>query len=93
LGHPACNTPPVPTTHEADDRRDLERLALAKWPAQAGVRVQSVTVVGDRAEVALAVNGDYDYWVYYQRDDNGWQETVSGNGPTTDWDNTSAIQW
>jgi hypothetical protein len=83
----------MPTTHESDDRRDLERLALAEWPGQAGVRVRSVTVVGDRAEVALAANGDYDHWVYYQRDVNGWQETVSGNGPTTDWENTGVIQW
>lgn len=80
-------------THEAGDRRDLERLALAEWPGQAGVRVQSVTVVGDRAEVALDVNGNYDYWVYYQRDGNGWQEPASGNGPMTDWQNTSVIQW
>ncbi|SDO23225.1 hypothetical protein SAMN05428965_3319 [Geodermatophilus sp. DSM 45219] len=52
-----------------------------------------MTVVGDRAEVALDVNGNYDYWVYYQRDGNGWQEPASGNGPMTDWQNTSVIQW
>jgi hypothetical protein len=80
-------------THEAGPQRDLEGLALAEWPGQADVRVRSVTVVGDRAEVALGVNGDYDYWVYYQRDGDDWQETVSGNGPTTDWKNTSVSRW
>jgi hypothetical protein len=83
----------VPSTHEGDDRRNLERLALAEWPEQAGVRVRSVTVAGDRAEIALAVNGNYSYWVYYQRDGNGWQETVSGTGPTTGWEDPSAIEW
>jgi hypothetical protein len=83
----------MPTTHEADDRRDLERLALAEWPEWAGVRVRSVTVAGDRAEIALAVNGNYNYWVYYQRDGNGWREAVSGNGPTTGWEDPSVIEW
>lgn len=52
-----------------------------------------MTVAGDRAEVALVVNGNDDYWVYYQRDDNGWKATVSGNGPTTGWDDPNAIGW
>jgi hypothetical protein len=52
-----------------------------------------VNVAGNRAEVALAVNGNYDYWVYHQRDGDGWQETVSGNGPTTGWEDRSAIAW
>jgi hypothetical protein len=78
---------------EPDDRRTLERLALAEWPEQAGVRVRSATVAGDRAEVTLTVNGHYDYWMYYQRDRDGWEERVSGNGPTTGWEDPSAIQW
>ncbi|SNR96301.1 hypothetical protein SAMN06893096_10186 [Geodermatophilus pulveris] len=52
-----------------------------------------MTVASDRAEVALSVNGDYGYWAYYRRDDHGWQETVSGSGPTTGWDDPAAIEW
>ena len=78
---------------EPDDRRTLERLALAEWPEQAGVRVRSVTVAGERAEVTLTVNGHHDHWMYYQRDRDGWEERVSSNGPTTGWEDPSAIQW
>ncbi|NEM05173.1 hypothetical protein [Geodermatophilus normandii] len=81
------------STGEADDRRDLERLALEDWPERAGARVRSVTIAGNRAKVALAVNGNYDYWVYYQRDGGGWQETASSNGPTTEWEDRSVIAW
>jgi hypothetical protein len=83
----------VSDANEAADRRTLEEIALAEWPEQAAARVRSVTVNGDRAEVALSVNGNYDYWAYYQRDDNGWQEAVSGRGPTTGWDDPTAIEW
>jgi hypothetical protein len=75
------------------DRRTLERLALAEWSEAADARVVSVTVVGNRAEVALVVNGDYEYWAYFQCDEQGWYETVAGVGPTVDWDDPSNIQW
>jgi hypothetical protein len=64
-----------------DDRRTLEWLALADWSESADARVVSVTVVGDRAEVALFVADDYEYWVYFQREPQGWYQTVSGNAP------------
>ena len=75
------------------DRRTLERLALAEWLERAAARVVSVTVVGDRAEVTLFVANDYEYWVYFQREHQGWHETVSGNAPTTGWDDPKATQW
>ena len=52
-----------------------------------------MTVAGDRAEVALTVNGHSDYWMYFQRDRDGWQERVSGNGPTIGWEDPSLIEW
>jgi hypothetical protein len=76
-----------------DDQRTLERLALAEWSERAGARVVSVTVAENRAEVALLVNGEYEYWTYFQRDGHGWHETVSGVGPTAEWDDPSTIQW
>ncbi len=76
-----------------DDRRTLEWLALADWSESADARVVSVTVVGDRAEVALFVADDYEYWVYFQREPQGWYETVSGNAPTSGWDDPRAIHW
>ena len=75
------------------DRRTLERLATAEWSEVAGARVVSISVVGQRAEVSLLVNGDYEYWIYFQRDEQGWQETVSGNGPTEGWDDPDSIYW
>jgi hypothetical protein len=77
----------------ADDRQRLERLGLDDWSEAASAQVVSVTVVGDRAEVALLINGDYEYWMYFQRDSPGWQETVTGNGPTPGWDDPGQIDW
>jgi hypothetical protein len=93
LGHPACHMSQVPGAHEADLRRFLERLARTGWLQQAGVQVRSVTVAGARAEVALAVNGNDGYWVYYERDGSGWEETMSGNSPTTGRADPSAATW
>jgi hypothetical protein len=76
-----------------DDQKRLERLALADWSEPARAEVVSMTVSGDRAEVALLVNGDYQYWIYFQRDSQGWRETVTGNAPTSGWDEPGAIQW
>ena len=78
---------------DAEAERTLERLALVEWSENANARVVSVTIAGNRAEVALVVNGDYGYWMYFQRDDEGWCETVSGNGRTVDWHDPSGIQW
>jgi hypothetical protein len=78
---------------QAEDRRVLDRLALGDWPPDADAQVVSVTVAGDRAEVALLVNGDYGYWMYFERDAQGWCETVSGNGPTDGWDDPTLIEW
>ena len=58
-----------------------EAAALAEWPVSAEPVVVSVDNRGDRAEVTLDVNGDYRYWVYLERDDEGWVEVSSGNGP------------
>jgi hypothetical protein len=66
--HLDCHTPQVRRADWPDDRRTLERLALAEWPEQAGAQVRLVTVAVDRAEVTLTVNGHYEYWMYYQRD-------------------------
>lgn len=71
----------------------LERLALDDWSPKADARVVSTTLAGNRAEVALLVNGDYSYCMYFLRDQDGWHETVSGNGPTIGWDDPTFIQW
>ena len=57
------------------------------------MRIRSVIIADDRAEVSLTVNGHYDHWVYYQRDGNGWEERVSGNGPAIGWEDPSAMEW
>jgi hypothetical protein len=76
------------------DHRTIERLALAEWSVGAAARVVSTRIVGLRAEVMLSVNGDYEYWAYFQRDADGhWRETVSGTGPCADWEDPSAILW
>ena len=78
---------------QTEDRPTLEGLALGDWPPDANAHVVSVTVAGDRAEVALLVNGDHGYWMYFLHDDDGWRETVSGNGPTSGWDDPTLIEW
>ena len=56
--------------------------------------MKSVTVKGDRAEVVVRVNGNYEYWEYFARSDGGaWHPTVEGNGPTWGWDDVSVIEW
>lgn len=83
----------MPESADYDDHRTLERLALAEWSASAAAEVVSSTVVGDRAEVRLLVNGDYEYWQYYQRLGGGWTETVTANAPCSAWDDPSVIHW
>jgi hypothetical protein len=93
MRHLGCKTQPMREEPRTEDRQVLERLALGEWSPQANARVVSVTVAGNRAEVALFLNGDYGYWMYFQRDDEGWCETVSGNGPTGFWDDPTVIGW
>jgi hypothetical protein len=71
-----------------------EEAALADWPDAARVRVVSVDVRGDRAEVVLDTDPSYPYWVYCVRNTDGrWREAAGGNGPTIGWDDPSFIQW
>jgi hypothetical protein len=35
----------------------------------------------------------YSDYVYCVRRDDRWFEVVSGNAPTTDWDNPAALDW
>jgi len=53
----------------------------------------SVDVRGDRAEVVLDTDPSLPYWVYCVRSEDGWHETVTGNGPTVGWDDPNEIQW
>lgn len=79
---------------DARDRSELERLALAEWSPAAGARIESVTVVDDRAEVVVRLGPGYDDFTYFQRGDDGaWHEIVSGNGPTVGWDDPAQIEW
>jgi len=61
--------------------------------AAAAARVVTVTVAGDRAEVAQVVNGGYEYWAYFVRDEQDWLEAGNGNGPSIDWAQPSALEW
>ena len=71
----------------------LERLALGGWGEEAAAQIVSVTVVGDRAEVALLVTG-YEYWMYFVRvRDGSWSEVASSNAPTSGWDDPSLLEW
>jgi hypothetical protein len=63
-----------------------EAAALAHWPESSHVRVVSVTVRGNRAEVVLDTDPHYPYWVYCERRDGLWCEGSSGNGPWVGWD-------
>jgi hypothetical protein len=64
------------------ERLTLEKLALSGWPEAAAAQVVSVTVAGNRADVALVVNGDYEYWEYGLRGEEGWIDAGSGNSPS-----------
>jgi hypothetical protein len=83
----------VTVAEEEDGYETPEELALADWPSASGVRVVSVEVRGDRAEVHLDMGPTYDYWVYCLKVDGRWHETVSGNAPTTGWDDPNEIDW
>jgi hypothetical protein len=72
-----------------------EEAALATWASSpsANAQVVSADIRADRAEVVLKVGPGYTDYVYCQRGDDGWQETVSGNGPTHRWDDPTYILW
>jgi hypothetical protein len=58
-------------TPDPVDRHTLERLALAEWSTAADARVDSVHVIGDRAAVVLLLSPDYEYSVFFERDEHG----------------------
>lgn len=66
--------------------RTPEEAALDGWPTDSGVRVRSVTVEEDRAEVVLDTDRDWPNWVYCVKTRDRWHEAISENGPTTHWD-------
>lgn len=68
-------------------------VALADWPPASHVRIVSVDIRGDRAEVLLDMDPTYAYWVYCIRVDGRWYESVSGNAPTNGWDDPNEIDW
>lgn len=63
-----------------------EAAALDGWPTDSQVRVTSVEVRGDRAEVVLNTDPGWPNWVYCIRTKGRWHEAISANGPTTEWD-------
>lgn len=72
-----------------------EAAALSGWASAmaAHPRVVSVDVQGDRAEVVIDTEPSYLDYVYCVRRGGRWFEVVSGNGPTTGWDDPAAIHW
>ncbi len=70
-----------------------EDAALADWPAGSRVRVVSLEVRGDRAEVVLDIDPHYPYWVYCIRTEGRWRTTVDGNSPCVGWDDPDEIHW
>lgn len=65
---------------------DIEALALADFSASAGARVVTCRIEGDRAEVELSVGPDYEYFMYYARDEDGeWIESGSSSGTNEIW--------
>ena len=83
----------MPEADGSDEQRFLERLALAEWSESATAELVSVTVLGNRAEVGLQVNGGYEYWMYFRRAGGGWREAVTGSGRCIDWDDPTSSQW
>jgi hypothetical protein len=67
--------------------------ATSGWPTAAHVRVVSVDVRGNRAEIVLDTDPHYPYWVYCVQSGGRWRTTVDGNGPCTGWDDPEQIQW
>jgi hypothetical protein len=70
-----------------------EEAALAGWPTGSHVRVLSVEIRGDRAEVVLDTKPHCPYWMYCMKTAGRWRITVDGNGPCIGWDDPRLIQW
>jgi hypothetical protein len=63
-----------------------EEAALTGWPEASPVRVTTVDIQGDRAEVVLDTDPSWPNWVYCMRTRGRWHEAISTNGPTSEWD-------
>lgn len=72
-----------------------QQAALAGWKdtPKANARIVETTVRDDRAEVVLQVGPGYREWFYCVREQHGWVERASGNGPTIGWDDPTFIEW
>ena len=70
-----------------------EQVALSGWPLAANVRVVTVDVRGDRAEVVTDTDPSYPYWTYSIQRNGRWHMTVAGNGPCIGWDDPQKIHW
>jgi hypothetical protein len=72
-----------------------EDAAKAGWQRTEGVavRVLSVEIRGDRAEVVIEVNPSYSDYVYCYRAADRWHEAVSGGGPSDRWDDPTYLIW
>lgn len=68
-------------THETP-----QEAALDGWPTTSQVRVRSVTVQEDRAEVIVETDPSWPCWVYCVRTRGRWHEAITENGPTAEWD-------
>ena len=62
-----------------------EDAALDGWPTASQVRVRSVAVQGDRAEVEVGTDPGWPNWVYCVRTRDRWHEAITENGPTVQW--------
>jgi hypothetical protein len=77
-----------------DEDDELARMTLVDWPREAEAKVISITRVASRAEVGIQVATDYEYWVYYLREESGlWRETISSNARCDGWSDPSVIRW
>jgi hypothetical protein len=63
-----------------------EDAALDGWPTASQVRVRSVAVQGDRAEVVVDTDPGWPNRVYCVRTRDRWHEAITENGPAVQWD-------
>jgi hypothetical protein len=83
LGHAVSKLTGQPSfwTHETP-----EAAALDGWPKDSRVRLASVKVRGDRAEVVLDNDRGWPNHVYCVRTRERWHEAISTDRPTSEWD-------
>ncbi len=63
------------------ERQRLVRLALSDWSTAVDARVDSVIVSTKRGAVNLFVNGDYEYVVFFQKNEfDQWDDSGSSSG-------------